>query len=248
MGVSAMGFYELLLQAAWFITKEWTASYLLFPWTLIGLVSSLSGVILLEYWWRHRRVSRVIWHLLRIVLEAIIGLAATVGAMFAISLFYYAPPVVMRHVADDAAKAATIRVRQQDRKRMAALSAEVSRLQQQLRSDPLARKLAQTEDERDDALQQAASANDFVTRLTVAGRNLDRTEEDFEKAYERQQEEWSVLMSFFPDPMPLRPGISPNEALEESHEYQEMKANTRAAMRKLHDEAESFHILLQEGD
>ncbi len=243
-----MSFYGPLALTAWTVTKQWAAAYSLFAWTLIGVVPPLTSIVVFEFLWRRRRrVSTVIWRTLRIVLEGLGTFLVVVAGMFLMSLFYYAPPLVLQRVAADSASAAAKRAERKDKNRIDELSAEVAQLRIQNRSNALAQRLAQAERERDAALEEASQASDFSNRIAAAGNKLGNAEEDFQKAYDRQQEEWSAFTGLFSDMMPLKSGVTRGEALEESHEYEQMKTNTRAAMRNLHDQAEDFHILIQEG-
>lgn len=97
-----VAFYGPVFWTAWNITAGWVVAWAVFPGAVVAVISAAASVFLFEFVISREKVSAVTWRVLRIFVEAVVGLAATVGVMFLLSLCYYAPPIVVRQIAGSA--------------------------------------------------------------------------------------------------------------------------------------------------
>ena len=236
-----MHFYALLFSQGWQIGLAWVASYSLVSQIVFGALFAGAGVIAeLFLWPQDAEMSR---RIARLIVGAIVGPIAVVGAMFLISLFYYAPSSVLQNSASQAAKAAHIETERNCQTQQAALSAKVSHLQEQIQSDPYSRKLAQVEDERDAAIEDEADANNFADRIAEAADNLKKAEQEFEETINRENDAWNNYLLFTTGIINLKPGVTEIDAVAQREQYEHRKSETALAKVKVHEKAEALQII-----
>jgi hypothetical protein len=108
-----MPFYGPLFYAAIAITKDWLFAWSVLPGAVLTIIGASASVLVFEIWpSREQRLSAMRSRVVRIVAEAVIGIAATLGVMFLISLVYYAPDAVLEKISN----AATSQQRDADHK------------------------------------------------------------------------------------------------------------------------------------
>lgn len=138
-----MPFYGPLCETAWQTTTDWLWAWAVFPGAILGIMGPAACILLFEFILsRERKVSAVTWRICRIAVEAAIGATATVGVMFIISLFFYAPRVLLQNTAATAAKQATQHQAKIDATSYAVemdkLTQQLNQLHAQLNTQPIA--------------------------------------------------------------------------------------------------------------
>jgi hypothetical protein len=231
-----MHFYSMLFSQAWTICEAWVASYSLVSKIVFGVLFAGAALVLESLLWPMG--SEMLRRIARLIIGAIVGPIAVVGVMFVICLFYYAPSAVLGNVANDAAKTAQAETAQSCR----AERIEVSRLKEQIRSDPYASKLIQVERERDSARTNAADANNFAERMVRASDDLTKAEQEFEEAIDRQYETYTAFVQMLADPT-LKPGITVNDAMTQHQQYLNFKSAAALAKSKVHEKAEALQVI-----
>jgi hypothetical protein len=240
-----MPFYSSLFQVAWNLTKGWVVSLSVVPGIILAIIPPIASVIVFKFIFsgHDRAVSAVSWRIARIVAEGLIGLLATVSGMFAISLFYYSPRLVLRDAANKAAAVARAETEQVCRTQQVALSKEISQMQEQIRSNPFARRLVQADRERDIAHAQATRAEEYADRIMETTKDIERAYQRFDQALNRQNDEWTSLSSLSTGLLELKPGVTESEAMAEKQQYELCKSETAVAKSKLYEKIQTLQFI-----
>jgi hypothetical protein len=234
-------FYSPLVCEGWRIGYDWVSSYSLFSKIAFGLLFALSGAAIEHTVWpQDTAMSR---RLVRLVISAIVGPLIVIALMFAISLFVYAPSAVLANVEHRSASSASAAAEQRHHDQEMALTTEVSQLRKQGQCNSLVRELAQIKLERDLAFKRAADEKNFAARVLKATDEYGKSEQEFEQAIDREQDEWKALVSLSTGLMSIKDGVSEDSVIAEKKLFELRHSESGAARSKVHDKAQSLRFI-----
>lgn len=128
------GVYWFVIQAAWAITKDWIGAASLVSKVLWTTVLFAGGIVMfaLPSLIRGQGLASIITQIGWRVIEGLAGLAFAAMVLFLVSLFYYAPPIVLAHYEKQAANKAVQIQRQVDAKEFKSLQRQYADYRQKV--------------------------------------------------------------------------------------------------------------------
>jgi hypothetical protein len=218
------------------------ATYSLISKIVFGVLFASSGLIA-EYflWAKDVEMSR---RIAQLVVSAIVGPIAVVGAMFLISLFYYAPSAVLESTANEAAKNSRALTQKENASDHLALTKTNAALRAQIKDAPCSHDLTRVEGERNNALSRVDDSEERADRIAEAADAVSNAEIRFDQAYIAQKNEWELL-SGLTEGMTFKPNVANSDAMAEIREYGSRKTQTATAESKLHESVEALRNVLR---